>query len=107
MGGQRKLHNELHNLYSTPIIRMIKPIRMGRELRNWYKILVGKSESRKSLRSRHRWKYDIRMDLGKTVLPPQLFSIVCCSCVPLWLDTDPAVEVTLGHTQAIPSLVEC
>jgi hypothetical protein len=55
-GGRRKLHNEeLHNLYSFPIvIRMIKSkkmrwaryiARMG-EKRNVYRILVGKSEKK-------------------------------------------------------------
>jgi hypothetical protein len=52
-GGWRQLHNELHNLYSSPnIIRMIKSrrtrwardvARMG-EKRNAYRILVGMPE---------------------------------------------------------------
>jgi hypothetical protein len=57
----RKLHNEeLHNLYSSPnIIRMMKSrrmilvgheIRMG-EKRNSHRILVGKPEGKRQLRS--------------------------------------------------------
>jgi hypothetical protein len=44
----RKLHNEeLPNLYASPkIIRMIKS---WREMRNAYKILVGKPEGRRQL----------------------------------------------------------
>jgi hypothetical protein len=51
MGGWRKLHNELHNLYSSPsIIRMIKSRRMGwaghvaqkGEKRNVSRLLEGK-----------------------------------------------------------------
>jgi hypothetical protein len=58
IGGQRKLHNELHNLYHSPsIIRIIKSrrirwsgyvARMG-EKRNAYRILVGKPEGKGSL----------------------------------------------------------
>jgi hypothetical protein len=73
-GGWRKLHNEeLHNLYSSPrIIRMIKSkrmrwaghvARMG-ETRKAYRILVGKSEGKRSLgRPRRRWVDNIKMDL--------------------------------------------
>jgi hypothetical protein len=73
-GDWRKLHNEeLHNLYSSPnMIRMIKSrrmrwagnvARMG-EKRNAYRILVGKSEGKRSLgRRRHRWVDNIKMDL--------------------------------------------
>jgi hypothetical protein len=64
VGGWKRLHNEeLHNLYGSPhIIRVIKSrrmrwvghvARMG-ETRNIYKILVGKSERKRSLgRQRH------------------------------------------------------
>jgi hypothetical protein len=64
MGGWRKLHSELHNLYSLPsIIRMIKSRRMrwagnvSRMGEKWtaYRILVG--------RPRHRWVNNIKMDL--------------------------------------------
>jgi hypothetical protein len=58
-GGWRKLHNEeLHKLYSSPIIIiMIKPRRMRRvehvaqmgEKRNACRILVGKPEGKRSL----------------------------------------------------------
>jgi hypothetical protein len=62
-GGWRKLHNELHNLYSsTSIIRIIKlrrmqwarhVARMG-EKRNAYRILVGKPEEKRPLGRRRR-----------------------------------------------------
>jgi hypothetical protein len=55
-GGWRKLHNEeLHNLYASPnVIRVIKSRGMKwaglvacmREMRNAYKIMVGKVEGR-------------------------------------------------------------
>jgi hypothetical protein len=73
-GGWRKLHNEeLHGLYSSPIIiRVIKPwrmrwarhvARMG-EVRGAYNILVGKPEGRRPLgRPRRRWEDNIKMDL--------------------------------------------
>jgi hypothetical protein len=73
-GGWRKLHNEeLHNLYTSPIIiRIIKSrrmrwaghlARMG-EKRNVYRLLVGKPEGKRPLgRPRHRWMYNIKMDL--------------------------------------------
>jgi hypothetical protein len=64
-GGWRKLHNELHSLYSSPsIIRMIKSrrmkwaghiARMG-EKRNAYRTLVGEPEDKTPLgRPRRRW----------------------------------------------------
>jgi hypothetical protein len=72
-GEWRKLHNEeLHNLYSSLIIRQIKSrrmrwaghvARMGEE-RNVYKVLVRKPEGKRPLeRPRHRWEDGIRMDL--------------------------------------------
>jgi hypothetical protein len=76
VGGWRRLHNtELHNLYSSPNIikviklRMIKWVgyiaRMG-DMRNVYKILVGKAEGKRPLgRPSRRWEENIRMDLGK------------------------------------------
>jgi hypothetical protein len=74
IGGWRKLHNEkFHNLYSSPsIIRMIKSRRMRwtwhvaqkEEKRNAYRILVGKSERKRSLgRRRHRFVDNINKDL--------------------------------------------
>jgi hypothetical protein len=77
-GGWRTQHNEeLHNLYTTPnIIRVIKSrimrwaghvARMG-EMKNAYKILVGKSEVKIPLgRPRRRWKDNIRMNLREIV----------------------------------------
>jgi hypothetical protein len=74
-GVWRKLHKEeLRNLYSSPnIIRMIKSrrmrwaghvVRMG-EMRNAYRILVGKPEGKRPLgRPRRRWVGNIKMDLG-------------------------------------------
>jgi hypothetical protein len=59
MGGWRKLHEELHNLYSsTSIIKLIKSWRLrsvghvaGKwEKRNVYKILVGKPEEEETIR---------------------------------------------------------
>jgi hypothetical protein len=72
-GEWRKLHNEeLHDLYSSPSIRVIKvrrmrlashAARMG-EKRNAYRLLVGKPEGRRPLgRLRRRWLDNIRMDL--------------------------------------------
>jgi hypothetical protein len=70
----RKLHSEeLHNVYSSPdIIRQVKSrrmrwaghvARMGEE-RKVYKVLVGKSEGKRSLgRPSRRWEDGIRMDL--------------------------------------------
>jgi hypothetical protein len=38
-----------------------------REMRNAYKILVGKLKRKRLLRiSRHRWEYNIKMDLKET-----------------------------------------
>jgi hypothetical protein len=73
-GDWRKLHNEeLHNLYSSPnIIRTIKSNRMGRaghvarmrEMRNVYRIMVGKPEGKRPLgRPRRMWVENIVMDL--------------------------------------------
>jgi hypothetical protein len=69
-GGGRKLHNELHNLYSSlSIIRMIKSGRMwaGHVARmgetNAYRILVGKTGERPLGRPTRRWVNNIKMDL--------------------------------------------
>jgi hypothetical protein len=72
-GEWRRLHNELHALYSSPnIIRVIKSrrlrwagfvARMG-ERRGAYRSLVGKPEGRRLLgRPRRRWEDNIKMDL--------------------------------------------
>jgi hypothetical protein len=66
-------NEELRNLYSSPsIVRMIKSrrmrcaghaARMG-EKRNAYRILVGKPEEKKPLRTpRRRWEDNIKIDL--------------------------------------------
>jgi hypothetical protein len=78
MGGWRKLHEELHNLHSSPsIIRIIKSRRMRwavhvprmREKMNVYKLLVGKPEGKRPLRRpRHRWIDNIKMDLLEIVV---------------------------------------
>jgi hypothetical protein len=72
--GWRKLYNEeLHNLYSSPIIiRIIKSrrmkwaghvARMG-EKTNVFRLLVGKPEGKRPLgRPRRRWIDNIKMDL--------------------------------------------
>jgi hypothetical protein len=65
-GGWRRLHNgEIHNLHASPtIIRVIKSRKMKWtgyvarmwEMRNVYKMWVGKPEGKKSLgRHRCRW----------------------------------------------------
>jgi len=73
-GKWRRLHNEeLNDLYCSPnIVRVIKwrrmrwaghVARMGEEM-EVYKVLVGKPEGRRPLgRPRHRWVYNIKMDL--------------------------------------------
>ena len=72
-GEWRKLHNEEHNdLYSLNIFRVIKSrkmrwtghlVHMG-ERRGVYRVLVGKPGGKRPLgRPRHRWKYNIKMDL--------------------------------------------
>jgi hypothetical protein len=62
----------LHNLYAPPnIIMMIKSRRVKsarqvahmREMRNAYKILVGRPEKRPHIRPRHSWEHNVRMDL--------------------------------------------
>jgi hypothetical protein len=74
VGGWRRLHNEkLHNLYATPnLVRVIKwkRIRWAShiarmiEMRNSYKILVGKSVGKRLLEGpRYRWEDNIRMNL--------------------------------------------
>ena len=72
-GEWRKLHNEeLNDLYSPNIVRVIKSRRMRwvghvarmREGRGVYRVLVGQPEGRRPLRRpRHRWEDNIRMDL--------------------------------------------
>jgi hypothetical protein len=74
MGEWRKLHSgELHNLYPFQnIIRQIKSRRMRLaghvacmgEVRNMYRVLVGKLEGKRPLeRPRHRWADGTKMDL--------------------------------------------
>jgi hypothetical protein len=75
IGGWRKLYNEeLHNLYGSSIIRIIKSRRMRwaghvtrlGEKRNGYRILVGKPERKRPLgRPRRRWEDNISMDLSE------------------------------------------
>jgi hypothetical protein len=72
-GGWRKLHNELHGLYSSPsIVRVIKARRMRwvghvacmGDVSGAYNILVGRPEGRRPLgRQRRRWEDNIKMDL--------------------------------------------
>jgi hypothetical protein len=73
-GGWRRLHNEeLHSLYSSPIIIIIiksrrmrwagHVARMG-EKRNVCRLLTGKPEGRRPLgRPRRRWIGNIKMDI--------------------------------------------
>jgi hypothetical protein len=76
-GGWRKLHNEeLHNLYSSPSIIIIKKSRRMRwaghvarmgEKRNVCRLLVGKPEGKRPLgRPRRRWMDNIKVDLSET-----------------------------------------
>jgi hypothetical protein len=72
-GGWRRLHiEELHNLYTSPnIVKMIRSrkikwsghvARMG-EIRNAYRILVGKPEGKKPIgKPSHRWENNIKLD---------------------------------------------
>jgi hypothetical protein len=72
-GGLRRLHNEeLHNFYALPyIIRVVisrrmrwteRVERMG-EVRNAYKILIGRFGGKRQLvRPRRRWECNIIMD---------------------------------------------
>jgi hypothetical protein len=73
-GGWRRSHTEeLHNLYSSShFIRVIKSRRTRRaglvlrtrEMRNAYKILVGKPERTSTVgRRRSRWEDNINMDV--------------------------------------------
>jgi hypothetical protein len=71
-GSWRKLHNELHNLYSSPnIVRVIKSRRMRwaghvsrmGEGRCVYRVLVGKPKSKRPLgRPRRRLEDNIKLD---------------------------------------------
>jgi hypothetical protein len=63
-GGSGRLHNEEVAKYYCGV--QIKEVaRMG-EMRNSYKILVGKTEGKRPLgRSRRRWEDNITMDLRK------------------------------------------
>ena len=72
-GEWRRLHNEeLNDLYSSPVVRVIKSrrmrwaghvARMGEE-RGVYRVLLGKPEGRRPLgRPRRRWLDNIMMDL--------------------------------------------
>jgi hypothetical protein len=77
-GSWRKLHNdELHSLYSSPnVVKVIKSRRMRwveheasmGEGRGVYRVLVGRPKGKRKLgrpRPRHRWKYNIKMDLSE------------------------------------------
>ena len=77
VGEWRKLHNEeLNDLHSLPIIRVIKSRRLKwaehvalvGERRGAYRVLVGKPERKSQLRRhKHRWEDNIKMDLKKVV----------------------------------------
>jgi hypothetical protein len=69
-GGWRKLHNEeLHSLYSSPMMKSRRMSWTGHvarmaEKRNASRILVGKQEGRRPLgRPRCKWVDNITMDL--------------------------------------------
>jgi DNA-binding transcriptional regulator PaaX len=70
-GGRRNLHiGELRVFYTSSTIRTIKSSRMRRaghvarirKKRNSYRILMGKSEGKRSVR-RRRWEDNIKLDL--------------------------------------------
>jgi hypothetical protein len=72
--GWRRLHDELHNLCSSHIVRVMKSrmrwaghvTRMGK-IRNVYKITVGKSEGNRPLgKPRRIWDDVTKTDLGET-----------------------------------------
>jgi hypothetical protein len=72
-GSWRKLHDELHSLYSSPnIVRVIKSRRLRwaghvarmDEGRGVYRVLVRRPEGKRPLgRPRRRWEDNIKMDL--------------------------------------------
>ena len=72
-GEWMRLHNEeLNDLYSSNVVRVIKSRRMrwaghvARMGEEWgvYKVLVGKPEGRRPMgKPRRRWVHNIRMDL--------------------------------------------
>jgi hypothetical protein len=72
-GGWRKVHEELHYLYSSPNIKTIKfkKDKMGsigsnpQEMRNACKNLVGKPEGKRPL---GRWENNIKMDVKRNSL---------------------------------------
>jgi hypothetical protein len=80
-GSWRKLHNELHSLYSSPnIVRVIKSRRMRwagheahmEEERGVYKVLVGRPKDKRPLgRPKHRWEDNIKMDLREIEIDVQ------------------------------------
>ena len=81
-GKWRTLHNaELHALYSSPnIITNLKSRRLRwaghvvrmEQIRNTYRVLVGKPESKRPLgRPRRRWEDNIKMDLRKEGCDPR------------------------------------
>jgi hypothetical protein len=73
IGGWRKLHNEaLHNLYSSPTIRMIKSRKMGwagyvsRMGEKGSPYRLEKPEGKRPLeRSRRRWRMILKLFLYK------------------------------------------
>ena len=73
-GDWKRLPNEqFHDLCSSPnVIHMIKSRRMRyarhvaymKEQRNVHRLLVGKLKGKRPLgRPRHRWEYNVKMDL--------------------------------------------
>jgi hypothetical protein len=74
-GGWRKLHEELHNLWSSPSVRVIRLMKSRRmrwaghvarigEKKNAYGMLMGKPEGKRPLgRPRRRWVDNIIMYL--------------------------------------------
>jgi hypothetical protein len=97
-GGRRKLYNEeMHNLYSSNIIRVVKSWRMRwvghvarkGEIRNAFIILVAEPEGNRSLgRPKSRWVENIKVNLREMGLKD-------VDCIHLTQDLDRALVNTV------------
>ena len=81
---------ELYNLYSLPNIirgdksrrmRWVKNLELMEERRTAYRVLVEKPEEKRQLRKpRHRWDYNVKMDLQKVAWGIDWVDLVACTC---------------------------